>query len=107
MTGAAVLRRRERIRRADQPVGDARLAEQMAGGGDDVELHLGPGLLEVPGGDRRRAAIVAALDDDAGNLPELRRAADQLSLLEPALVDHIMIFDTGDGDCEFVAGEFL
>src|SRR6476661_11295420 len=53
----------EAVRGADQAVEDAGLGEQMAAVGDDVELHLGPGLLQVPGGDRRRAHVVAALDD--------------------------------------------
>ena len=32
---------------------------------------------------------------------------DQLALLEPALVDHIVILDAGDGDGEIVAGMLL
>ena len=33
--------------------------------------------------------------------------AMQLAFLEPALVDHIMILDAGDGDREIVAGMLL
>src|SRR3954452_5977274 len=74
---------------------------------NDVELDLGPGLLQPPRGDRRRAAVVAALDDDAWNARQLRGLAQQLTFFEPTVVRHIMILDPGDGDRHVGAGEML
>ena len=77
---------RETVGRADQPVEIPRLGVQVAGVGNDVELDLGPGLLELPRGQGRSAAVVAALDDDAGNAAQLLGVAQQLTFLEPALL---------------------
>ena len=69
-----VIKARELVRGAHQPVEDAGLVEQMAAVGDDVELDLGPCLFQLPRGDRRRAGVVSALDDDAGDALQLRGA---------------------------------
>src|SRR5579884_3523070 len=86
------------VRRADQTVKHAGLAEQMAPVGDDVELDLWPRLLELPCGDGRRAGVVPALDDRAGNALELHRVAQQLAFLQPTVVRHVMILDPRHGD---------
>src|SRR4029079_12293694 len=75
--------------------------------GDEVELDLGPCLLQLPRGDRRGASVVAALDDDARNALQLDRVAQQLAFLEPAVRRHVMILDPRDGDGYFGAGEML
>ena len=59
------------VRRPHQPVQDPRLVVEMAAIGDDVELNLGPRLFQFPRRARRGAAVVAALDDHAGNAAQL------------------------------------
>src|SRR5205823_3301530 len=88
----------ELIRRADQAVEDTGLAEQVAAIRYEVELDLGPCLLQLPRGDRRGAAVVTPLDDYARDPAQLLRAAQQLAFLEPALSRHIMVLDPRDGD---------
>ena len=41
--------------------------------GHDVQLHLGPSLLQLPRCDRRRAAVVPTLDDYARDPVQFRR----------------------------------
>src|SRR5947208_16160145 len=79
----------------------------MPGIRDDVELDLGPGLLQFPRGDRRGAGVVAPLDDDAGDAAQLTRIAEQLAFLEPAVRGHVVILDAGDRDRDLRAGEML
>src|SRR5687767_15999706 len=85
--------RREGVGRPHQAVEDSGLVEHMAAVGDDMEHGLGPGLVQFPGGGGRRAAIVAALDDHSGYAPQPVRVAEQLAVLHPAAVDHIVILD--------------
>ena len=75
--------------------------------GNDVELDLGPRLLQLPRGERRGAAVVAALDDDAGNAAQLLGVAQELAFLDPAVRGHVMVLDPGHGDRDFGAGEML
>src|SRR5262245_13496133 len=76
--------------------------------GDEVELDLRPGLLELPRGDRRGAAVVPALDDHAGDSAQLLGGAlEQLTFLKPALIAHVVVLDAGDGDGDFGRREML
>src|SRR6185437_12643422 len=90
---STALKPRELVRRSNQCVEIARFVEQMPGVGDDVELDLGPCLRQPPGGDRRRAGVVAALDDHAGDSTHLAGAGEQLPFLQPAVVRHEVVLD--------------
>ena len=97
----------ELVRGANKAVEHARLVEEMPAIGNDVELDLRPRLFQAPCGYRRRAGIVPALDDHAGDSAQLRRASKQLPFIEPAVVDHVVVLDPRDGNGDFRAGEML
>ena len=86
---------------------DAGLADRVARIRHHDELRLGPGLVQVPGGLRRRGDVVAALDDHAGNVLQAMGVADELPLLEQALVDEIVVLDPGEGDGVVLVAELV
>src|SRR5688572_32198311 len=97
----------EPVSSADQPVENAGLVVEVTAVGDDLKLDLGPGLLKFPGGARRGAAVVPALDDDAGDAPQPLNTGEQLPFLQPTPVRHVMVLDPGDCDRVPVLGELL
>ena len=58
--------------------------------------------MQRPCGFRRAGHVITALHDDAGNVAQLARVADQLAILQPAAMDEIMIFDSGEGEREII-----
>ena len=102
MSCAAALRctRRKFIGRPNQPIEDPRLLERMPGIRDQVECGLRPRAVQLPGRFRRRAGVVAALHDHAGNAVEPVRVAQQLAFVHEAVVDEVMVFDAREGECE-------
>lgn len=91
----------------DQARQRAGFIESVAGVGHQVELGLGPGAVQVPGGARRRADVVAALDDGAGNAAQLVGVADQLAFFHEAGVHEIVVLDAGEGQRRAVGGVAL
>ena len=80
-----------------QGIGDARLGGRMAGIADDLQLAVGPGLVQRPGVVQRADGVVAAMHDDARQMGDLRHVTQQLVRLEKGVVDEVVALDTGDG----------
>ena len=77
---------------------DAGFERGVAGVGDDAELRLGPDPGERPGGAKRRHHIIAAVDDHAGQVAELRGLLQQPAVLFiEALVVEVVALDAREG----------
>src|SRR3546814_8083717 len=71
----------------------------------DRQLRLRPGLVQVPGVLDRADDVVAAMDDDAGDVGDLAHVAQQLVVdLEEAAVDEVMVLDPREGQREARVG---
>ena len=92
-------RSRELVRRADQPVEDARLVEQMPAVGDDVAARPRARPASAP---RPRSAGCSCRGGPGRSRPGMPRSFsapfEQLAFLEPAVGGHVMVLDPGDGD---------
>src|SRR3546814_16253864 len=65
----------------------------------DRQLRLRPGLVQVPGVLDRADDVVAAMDDDAGDVGDLAHVAKQLVVdLEDAAVAAVMVVDQREGN---------
>src|SRR3954469_3517036 len=95
----------ELVGRADQAVEDAGLGIGVTGAFDQVVLRPRPSLVKLKGGDRRAGHVVAALDNDAGDVCKPPRVAQQLPLLHPAGMNEIMVLDAGESQRELVLAE--
>src|SRR5690348_2976421 len=91
--------RLEPLRCPDELGDDAGLGHRVAAVGDDAVFCLGPSAVEVPGDRDRRAEIVTAVDDDAGDRGQARRVGDELAIeLEEAAVLEIVRLDARESD---------
>ena len=72
-----------------------------------MELGLGPGAVQVPGGARGGAGVVAALHDGAGDAAQLVGVADQLAFFHEAGVDEVVVLDAREGQRRAVGGVAL
>src|SRR5438132_6083371 len=71
----------------------------MSGIRDDAQLGFRPGPVQVPGARHRANNIVAALNDYAGNLPDLLDILDQIILCwEETIVHEVVAFDACEGE---------
>ena len=61
------------------------------------ELSLGPRAVQVPGGDGRRADVVAALNDDCRDLGKETDISDESAAIEESLVHEIVVLDASEG----------
>src|SRR5690606_15231735 len=86
----------------DQLGENTRLVKSVACVRHKMEVSLRPGAMQVPGRPRRRACIVAALDDDAGNVMQLARITYELAFLHESAVEYVMVFYAGKGHRAFV-----
>src|SRR5688572_20622051 len=81
----------------DELVRDAGLECGVSRIGDQAESGLWPGAVQVPCGAHRTDNVVAALDDDRGDVAGAPHAAQQLILpLDEPLVHEIMTLDPRD-----------
>src|SRR3546814_8636262 len=84
----------ETVRRAYQRVDVLRFERGMPRRRRDRQLRLRPGLVQVPGVLDRADNVVAAMDDDAGDVGDLARVAQQLVVdLEEAAIDEVVVLD--------------
>src|SRR5687768_2083016 len=71
----------------------------MSGVWDDAQLGLRPGSMQVPCAGHRTHNIVAALNDDPGNLPDLLYVLNQIIVRwEETVVHEVVAFDTREGE---------
>ena len=97
----------ELVRGPNQRVGDSRFRGRMARIGDDFEGGFRPGPMQGPGGFHGCHHIVAALNDHAGNGPELGSVSQQLVVpVKEAPVDEVVAFDAGEGQGKGIPAEF-
>ena len=54
--------------------------------------------MQIPGGLGRASSVVAPLHDDSGDVAQLVRVADQLTVLHPPGMDEEMVLDAGEGE---------
>ncbi len=94
----------EAVRRADEPVENARFVKCVPCVRDEVEFSLFPSLVKLPGGSCRRADVVAALHDDTGNAAEAAGIAKELAFLEPCAMNEVVVLDSGKGRRERISG---
>ena len=66
----------------------------MATVGNDLQVDVGPSLLQLPSGARRSAAVVAALDNDPGNALQAIGTGQQLEP-EIAQIINVLLFVIG------------
>ena len=84
----------------------AAFSHGVAGVGDDAQIGLGPGFVERPGVGERCHDIVAAMDDDAGDVGEPVGVGEELVVaFEEAAVLEVVAFDPGEGDGVMVGTE--
>src|SRR3990170_1006535 len=95
----------EAVGRLDEGAQDARLVEGMPGVRPHHELGLRPRPVKVPGGDRRRADVIASLHDDATDVFQHTGITDELAVIEPAAVHEVVVLDAGKGEREARFGE--
>ena len=88
------------VGRGDEAVQDAGLARGVPGVVDEVERGPRPGLVQIPGGRRRRHDVVAALHDRARDRRQPMRVADELALVEKAAMHEVMGLDAREGERE-------
>src|SRR6266850_7594170 len=75
---------------------------------DDAELRFRPGTVQVPGARHRAHNIVAALDDYAGNLPDLLDILRQIIVSwEETIVHEVVAFNAGEGERKLRVGKSL
>ena len=68
------------LRRQHQLLADAGLHRRVAGIGNDHVLRLGPGAGELVGAANGAHHVVAALDDDPGEMPDIPDPGDQIAV---------------------------
>ena len=66
----------------------------MSGVVDDMQFGLNPGLMELPGIFQRADHIIASVNDDTTDALQASGIAENLIVLEKAVVDKVMVFDT-------------
>src|SRR5712671_3238342 len=80
----------------------------MSGIRDDAELRFRPGTVQVPGTRHRAHNIVAALHDDAGNLPDLLDILRQIIVSwEETIVHEVVAFNAREGERKLRVGKSL
>jgi hypothetical protein len=90
----------------EKGIGNAGLRACVAGGGDDLEVGLGPGFVEVPSVGEGADNIIAPMDNDAGDIPEGVGVFNEPVIgLEKGFVHKIVAFDAGKSVCMMVFGE--
>src|ERR1043165_9674954 len=96
------------VRRADQLVDDAGLGDGVAGVGDDAEVGLGPGAVQVPGAAHGADHVVAPLDDDGRDVSYLPDVLDEVVVRrEEGVVHEVLTLDAREGERELRVGELL
>ena len=73
-----LLRPAEAVGGEDEFVEGAGLGGGVAGVGDDAQLSLGPGAVQLPGGFDGADDVVAALDDDSRQVTDAANVGEQL-----------------------------
>ena len=74
----------------------------MARALNQFEARLRPRLVQGPGGFGGAGHVVAAMNDDAGNVGQYSGIGDQLTIVQPAAMREIMIFDPCEGEREII-----
>src|SRR5712691_10082826 len=80
----------------------------MTGIGNDDQLRLGPGLVQVPRREHRTDDVIAPLHDDAGDPPDPTDVVEELALLsEKPAVHEVVRLDAREGLGEAALLELL
>src|SRR5215212_5747400 len=96
------------VRRAHQLVDDAGLGDGVAGVGDDPEVGLGPGFVQLPRTEDGADHVVAPLDDDGRDVTYLADVLDEVVVRrEEGVVHEVVALDAREGERELRVGELL
>ena len=86
------------VRRLNQTVDDPGFSCAVPRIVNNPKVGFGPGLFQLPRGDRRSADVVAALDDDTRNASEPVDVLQQLRLFEEEILEEELGADAGKGN---------
>ena len=67
---------------------------------DDVEFGVRPCPVQIPGAADWAHHVVAALHDDARDVRDASDVAQQLTVVEEAVVDEVVVLDGREGEIE-------
>eukprot|EP01133_Synstelium_polycarpum_P026548 gene26548-31925_t len=93
---------------SNQFMHNARFRDGMPGIFDNAKIRFRPDLFQMPGVQERRAHVIAAMHENAGNFADQMGIAQEVVIrFEEAPVLEIMAFDACKRDGEMIAGKSL